>query len=370
MCSPKKLCGNTSCNECFNKSFASHEKAAYLSKNNTTDPRSVFKSSAHYLIFSCGQSGHPDFPATTNNVSRGKWCKPCGHLTSQKKQQTPQTEVIKQFVEKHGLTYDYSKVITNGVDRPVNVICRIHGEFHVTPWNHISSATGGCEHCAIIYRGERNRYTFDEFCEMANKVHFRVGYDYSVGREEYKTLKGEEITIICKIHGPFKQLPSVHLMGCGCPFCKNKTEGILKSFLEKLFQDVVHQFKLENCKNPDTGRNLKFDSEIGSIKTIVELDGRQHFTQVSNWGDPKESLKRDIYKMQRAEAEGYKIIRIFQEDVYNNDEKWLEENLLPHIKSEDRNPAFISNNPNMYDDHKELYSRKIEIMLGEDSTSS
>jgi very-short-patch-repair endonuclease len=101
------------------------------------------------------------------------------------------------------------------------------------------------------------------------------------------------------------------------------------------------------------------------MKLIIELDGRQHFIQVSNWTAPEDSIKRDIYKMQKAEAEGYKVIRILQEDVLNNDEKWLEENLLPHILVEDRNHVFISSIPNMYDSHKELYNRKVEIILDE-----
>jgi hypothetical protein len=56
--------------------------------------------------------------------------------------------------------------------------------------------------------------------------------------------------------------------------------------------------------------------------------------------------------MQKAEIEGYRVIRICQQDVYDRDEKWLEENLLPHILAEDRNHVFISSIPNMYDSHK------------------
>ena len=46
--------------------------------------------------------------------------------------------------------------------------------------------------------------------------------------------------------------------------------------------------------------------------------------------------------MNKADQEGYKIIRITQMDVFKYKEKWLENNLLPEIKSTDRNHIFIS----------------------------
>ena len=152
------------------------------------------------------------------------------------------------------------------------------------------------------------------------------------------------------IHGQFMQLPSVHLTGSGCPFCYNKTEGKLLEYLKKYYPEVITQFKLDCCKNK---KHLPFDFYINILKIIIELDGGQHFKQVSNWNPP--DIKRDIYKMKKAEAEGYKIIRIAQEDVYNATEEWLDENLLSEIQNEDRTPVFISTKEDLYDEHIKLY---------------
>ena len=65
--------------------------------------------------------------------------------------------------------------------------------------------------------------------------------------------------------------------------------------------------------------------------------------------------------MKQAEAEGYKIIRIFQEDVYDNDETWLETELLPEIKSSDRNHMFISSIEDLYDEHIRVYENDMSI---------
>ena len=350
-CSNKKLCDSKDCKICHDKSFASSDKIDYLTKENTIIPRNVFKSCSVNATFNCNQ-GHPDFKATLNNVSNGKWCKLCGYASSIAKQSMPYDEFLKRAKEKYGSLYDYSKVIMNGVDREVIIICNIHGEFNQTPWNHYTSKLGGCPTCTIIKRGESNRYTFNEFVQMAKSIHGDK-YDYSKAESVYETLK-EKIPIICKIHGEFPQAPSSHLQRVGCPYCYNKTEGILLDFLRKHYPDVIAQLKLDSCKNITY---LPLDFCITSLKTIIELDGINHFEQVSNWNPP--NIKRDIYKMKQAEAEGYKIIRIFQEDVYKNDETWLETHLLPHIKNSDKNPVFISVAEDLYDGHKRGYGLDI-----------
>lgn len=55
---------------------------------------------------------------------------------------------------------------------------------------------------------------------------------------------------------------------------------------------------------------------------ILELDGRQHFCQVSNWQSPEFTQKRDVYKMQCANDNNYSVIRIVQEDILNNVYDW------------------------------------------------
>jgi very-short-patch-repair endonuclease len=148
-------------------------------------------------------------------------------------------------------------------------------------------------------------------------------------------------------------------MNTGCPYCKNKTEGKLFNYLLKIYPDIISQFKIDSCKNKF---KLPFDFCIPSIKVIIELDGRQHFIQVSNWNTPDEAIKIDIFKMKKAIDLGYKIIRIFQEDVYNNDEIWLEKKLLPKIILKD-NPIFISKDNTLYSKHIELFNNNIDKEL-------
>lgn len=60
-------------------------------------------------------------------------------------------------------------------------------------------------------------------------------------------------------------------------------------------------------------------------KIIIELDGLQHFKQVSNWADPETTRKKDIYKMNQAIKNGYTIVRLLQDDIWKDKISWKKE---------------------------------------------
>jgi len=121
---------------------------------------------------------------------------------------------------------------------------------------------------------------------------------------------------------------------CGCQ--KNKTQTKLRNFLQSKYPDVVHEKKFEWCRNIHC---LRFDFFIESLKLIIELDGLQHFKQVSTWTSPEKNQQRDTFKMDLAYKHGYTVIRILQEDVFYDRTDWKNE-LLSAIKSYD-NPCRI-----------------------------
>ena len=241
-----------------------------------------------------------------------------------------------------------------------------------------------CEYgCPHEWRATINTRCQDHGCpfcdgKKAHCYHNSIEFNYPQMCNEIHTTKNEDIGLIKSLTGGSNKkvwwicskntthewktvIANRCLSGNGCPFCKNKTERKLLEFLTTYYPDIFTELKFDSCKNI---LRLPFDFCIPSLKVIIELDGRQHFKHIKLFkNNVDDSIHRDIYKMQRAEAEGYKVIRIFQEDVYDNPEKWLEENLLPEIKSEDRNHAFISAIPNMYDAHKELYNRKLQLCV-------
>lgn len=87
-------------------------------------------------------------------------------------------------------------------------------------------------------------------------------------------------------------------------------------------QSIIKQFKVEWCKKKIY---LPFDFLICNHNIIIELDGAQHFSQVSNWTSPIEQQKNDRYKMTCANSNNFSVIRILQDDVWNDKFNWIVE---------------------------------------------
>lgn len=119
--------------------------------------------------------------------------------------------------------------------------------------------------------------------------------------------------------------------GTWCPYCKNKTEMKLYDYLKSKYINIKRQFKVDWCKNPKTKYFLPFDFCIESLKIILELDGPQHFKQISNWKSPKETQIGDHYKTEQAIKNGYTIIRLPQEDVWSDRKTYWKEELIKNL---------------------------------------
>ncbi len=77
-CSNKKLCDVQECKSCYEKSFASNDKAKYWSNKNEVKPRDVFKSTPKKYFFNCIQCGH-EIEQSLNDITSGKWCCYCSN---------------------------------------------------------------------------------------------------------------------------------------------------------------------------------------------------------------------------------------------------------------------------------------------------
>lgn len=138
-------------------------------------------------------------------------------------------EFVAKSIAKHGYTYDYSLVEYADSKTPVQIICPTHGPFMQAPSNHFAGK--GCRKCASQAAGDRYRKSSDSFVEQAHKVHGDL-YDYS--DVDYKTAR-LKVTIRCKVHGPFDQVPYVHLKGAGCPECGNEAIGRARRTTQEQF---------------------------------------------------------------------------------------------------------------------------------------
>lgn len=76
---PRKLCGLETCQSCYQKSFASHEKIQFWCslKNDPVIPTQVFKGSSDKYWFTCEKCKHDFNTALVDISSSGNWCPFC-----------------------------------------------------------------------------------------------------------------------------------------------------------------------------------------------------------------------------------------------------------------------------------------------------
>lgn len=192
------------------------------------------------------------------------------------------------FIDKakqlYGDRYDYSKVDYKGCNEKVHIICSRHSDFWQTPSQHLQ--TCGCTGCKTECK--KPNKTTSVFIEDAIKVHGNK-YDYS--RVDYKGVN-VEVDILCPIHGVFKQKPSCHLSGRGCPECgKRKISESLRSTTSKFIESacLIHGDKYDYSK-------VDYKNSSTKVCIICQLHGEFWMTpnrHLSHGGCPKcSSVKR------------------------------------------------------------------------------
>jgi len=263
---------------------------------------------------------HGDFEQTPYSHLSGQGCILCGGCYK-----SNTNEFIEKSIKLHGDKYDYSKVEYNNSHKKVIIVCKTHGDFIQSPTKHLNG--DGCNKCGYEIISAKKRLTQEEIIERFIKKHGNR-YDYS--KVKYNFIH-EKVIIICRTHGEFLQVPNCHFRGSGCPFCINKTEAKLYEKIQPLYPTIITQFKQDWCKKIT---HLPFDFCIQEHKIIIELDGPQHFRQISNWSSPEEQLDNDKYKEKCANDNGYSVIRLTQEDVFYDTYNWVKElcNAIEELK--------------------------------------
>jgi hypothetical protein len=280
-----------------------------------------YKNSNTKLKFICKKHGVIE-QLPNNHFKYG--CGPCGRELN--KRNIYLKEICKkEFISKsniiHKNTYDYSKSQYENAVTKVIVICKIHGDFSISPNNHLRGK--GCAHCGkkLIALGKLK--SFEEYNPIFIKL-YGDKYDYSS-----VVWKGGStpITVVCKIHGGFQIFPYLHKIGKECQKCYfNQYSGISMDWL--LFMQVRYGMAIQHAKNlgeftiPDT--RYKADGYIKSLNILFEFHG-------DFWhGNPKlydktkinprtgitygELYNQTILKSKLIIEKGYNLIEVWEHD--------------------------------------------------------
>jgi hypothetical protein len=196
-----------------------------------------------------------------NHLRHG--CGKCAAAVSARKKTINADEILSHFVRIHGDQYDYTRVnyVKNSIK--VEILCPIHGSFHVTPQHHKRGV--GCNKCTGRGLSDKERIEYWE------TIH-GLKYDYSL--VEYEG-DASPVKIICEEHGIFEQLPTHHRQGVGCPSCAGREFNVLYIWTDKhgnhkigVTKSIKGERRIYDCakKRETTAFNIRLIRVENAIK--------------------------------------------------------------------------------------------------------
>lgn len=356
----RHLCKNIECKKCYLKSFASNEKSIYWSEKNNLTPRQVFKSSNKIIIFDC-ECCH-EFELSPHYINDGQWCSYC----SNPPKKMCNNRECKTCFNKSFVSHENSKYWSeNNNLTPRDVFLNSHKIF---------SFDCQCGHEIYLSCLSVNSDRWCIYCghqKLCDNDNCSMCFNNSFASHEKSKYWSEKNRLIprnifksssdcglfkCKNNHEFQSLiRSVTRMNSWCPICKNKTEKILLEFLQTIYKSTIHQYRIDWCRSKDTNRYLPFDFYIPELKIIIELDGQQHFEYVKMFNNNvDDNQNRDVYKTDLALKNCISVIRIVQQDVWDDKIDW--KNLLiteiEKLKTvKEPTICYIAKDSDIYNDH-------------------
>lgn len=279
--------------------------------------KSIYNGSKNKLTIICEK--HGEFIQKASDHLSGCGCPDCDPT-----KRLGLSKFIEKSILKHGDKWDYSKVKygKNNYDL-VEIICEKHGSFMQRPWAHLRGQ--GCPDCS-----NNKLITNKEFIKRSIKKHGDK-YDYSLvdykGRKKY-------VNIMCKKHGVFNQMASLHLEGFGCKKCKSSK---LEDYFSKKLNEIKEPFEVdkrfEDCINK---KPLPFDFYLPLRNTLIECDGIQHREPIEYFGGEerlKYQKKNDKIKTEWCNTRNIKLVRLNNNSEINKFIEEINKSEIPFDKS-------------------------------------
>ena len=175
-------------------------------------------------------------------------------------------EFVKDARKVHGDKYNYDKTVYKTAHDKVIITCPDHGDFEQKASNHTNSADG-CKKCWDSRRSGTN-----EMWISVCKAKHGDKYDYS---QMQRVPADQDVTIICKKHGPFRQRLATHVRGSGCPRCFHRVSKPSIEWLDAMarIDDTHIQHGGNGGEVRLAGTRWHADGFSAELKKVYEFHG-------------------------------------------------------------------------------------------------
>jgi hypothetical protein len=178
----------------------------------------IYKSNVGKVRIGCPIHGYFEQRAAAHYESG---CYECGKVAIGAGAFKGLTGFIEEARTIHGDSYDYSQTNYTGNQTRLAINCPKHGPFTLLPTSHLLLGAG-CPKCNPPKANPARIAKLAKVFEAQARAMHGDKYSYDISAFYGYT---RSITIICLIHGSFKQSPRVHIRGMGCPSCGHARRG-------------------------------------------------------------------------------------------------------------------------------------------------
>lgn len=253
---------------------------------------------------------HGNFWQKAINHWSGQGCPECGKIKVGLKSRKTKESIFKDFYEKHGTFYDYSKSVYVDLNTKMLITCPIHGDFWQRPSIH---KTCGCPKCGVEKNRLNLKRTQEDIYKQFNKVHSNF-YTYPDDITDDMSM-ASKIRITCPIHGDFEQKIYQHANGNGCPKCGkhvSKPELKLHDFIKSLGYDII-------TNNRKIITPYELDIFIPELNKAIEFNGLYYHYSKKYFKPGKHAMKSKMCK-----NKGVRLLHV-REELWIKDEEKVKE---------------------------------------------
>lgn len=156
-----------------------------------------------------------------------------------------QERFLQKARAKYGDTYDYSLVDYENKDKTVNIICKVHGVFPITPRTFLFGSNNrtahGCFKCEGIK--EQKKITQDVFLQTVREKH---GEKWDLSTVQYRN-KHQILGLSCPdCNESFNTTTEKLMDGLGCPRCEGRIKD-LRYYVEEAKKVHGDEYNYSEC---------------------------------------------------------------------------------------------------------------------------
>ena len=365
-CNNSSLCGDSECERCFAKSFAAHPMAPLWSPDNSITPRMAPRGSEKRFWFVCTECNHT-YDSVLYILKNENHCPYCANQRLCEKEDCE--PCFNKSCASHAMATSWSpqniltpRQVFLQSNKKIHFNCLACKHTYQTTPNHYFNRNGSCPYCTNKYLCDNTDCTSCFNKSFAS--HPKIGcWSPKNTIQPRNVFQGSETRCIFNCdtcHTEFESKLYNVLTGYWCPFCKNKTEAKMVEFLREQYSDCKTQLRFDWCRFSVTNNIMPFDFGLVDKQILVELDGEQHFTQISNWDSPDTVQRKDIEKIHKCIANGWSIIHIYQVDVWKDSYDWraVMRQAIEDVEQSEPTVLFISGK-DIYQAHRDKLNSDI-----------